>query len=279
MQQNPLLCIICGYARSGTTLVAELIRQHPQIDGRFECGFLLVETISDFIDLEPYASNLKNAWGLTQESLVHICQAPSWQMAYQRLLECSNIPDKSVRIYDKTPLYLRHLATIMEKVDVPCICVVRDPRALYWSQIKRDDISLEDFCHYYVTHGEAWRAACELFPDRTLLMRHELLCTEPKREGKRIFDFLGLEFQKDYLSLPNTGYLYVQRGGITDEVVSEYQANLSLSQQEYLISNTEEFSYWHWHGREKHLALFTDWAVRSSRWGWTRIRKRLGFLR
>ena len=32
-------CLICGYEMSGTTVLSELIRHHPAIDGRFEIGF------------------------------------------------------------------------------------------------------------------------------------------------------------------------------------------------------------------------------------------------
>lgn len=272
LKQSPLLCIICGCARSGTTLVSELLRQHPAVDGRFECGFLLVETMSDFMSLEPYVSHLKGGWGLTQESFAYICQASSWQMAYQRLIERSNLPDKSVRIYDKTPLYLRHLKTVMAKVEVPCICVVRDPRALYWSQTKRDERSLEHFCRDYVTNGKAWRAARNLFPERILLVRHELLCVEPESEARRIFGFLGLDFHADYLSLPNTRYPYVQRGGITDDVVLEYRSHLTLDQQEYLVRNTSEFSCWHWHGEDSQRVPPTDQVAPSPRWTPTRMR-------
>jgi hypothetical protein len=127
VQDNPLLCIICGYECSGTTLVSELVRQHPGVDGRFECGFLLVEKMTEFIDLEPYASNLKRDWGVTQESLEYICQAPTWLDAYCRLRERAAIPSRNVQLYDKTPLYLRDLQAVLGKADVPSAKPARLP--------------------------------------------------------------------------------------------------------------------------------------------------------
>lgn len=33
--------VVYGYERGGTSLIAELLRQHPALDGGFEGGFLL----------------------------------------------------------------------------------------------------------------------------------------------------------------------------------------------------------------------------------------------
>jgi len=285
MFEKPLYCIVCGFERGGTTLIAELIRQHPKVDGRFEGGFLLAETIADFVDLEPYASNVKRFWHISQESLEYICQAPSWQNAYKRLIERSDIPNKSVSVYDKTPKYMQLLKTILKKVHVPAVCVVRDPRALYWSHQKRwqNDggnsdrktkdhrnnqkrsvllgavirlkrylrhrhiLSLaENFSRYYVNYGKGWRDAQDSFGDRILLVQHEQLCTNPLKETKRIFDFLGLAFEDEYVYLPQTDNPYVARGGISVDVVREYQSGLPRRFQNELLEKTKEFSFWHW---------------------------------
>ena len=285
MSENPVICLVCGYERGGTTLVSELIRQNPEVDGRFECGFLLVEEIADFLDLHPYARNIKIAWGLSQEDLEYICAADSYLIAYQRLLERSNIPNKQNRIYDKTPRYMRYLTTAMEKIDVPVVCVVRDPRALYWSAQKHWDQErllikkynrvfvsltdetrprwlhnlaqryfqhqsywnrLNDFCTYYANYAEEWRKANERFPGKILLVQHEKVCTDPKTETQRIYDFLGLEFREGYLALPNKPDQYVDRGGILPNVVHEYRTGLSHRAEKYLLRNTQEYAQWHW---------------------------------
>jgi hypothetical protein len=283
---DPLFCLVCGFERGGTTLVAELIRQHPEIDGRFECGFLLADKMADYVDLEIYVRNLKAGWGLSQESFEYIVQSPTHRTAYQRLVKYSNLPDKNIRIYDKTPRYMRHLPNVLKKVDVPCICVVRDPRALYWSQRKhfdhdellhqeyehvyhtltrfsrvpvinwlsrkylerqREKVWLERFCGYFLRYGNAWKTANDLFPGRILLVSHDNLCTHPKGETQRIYDFLGLAFEDEYIKLPTTPDPYVDRGGIIPDLIYEYRKGLSKTDQDTLIDRTKEFAEWHWH--------------------------------
>lgn len=279
-----LFCVVCGFERGGTTLVAELIRQYPDVDGRFECGFLLVDRLSDFAALEPFASNLKAGWGLSAEDFEYILQAPSHRAAYQRLRERSNLPNKNVRIYDKTPRYMLHLPSVLKKTEAPCVCVVRDPRALYWSQQKyfdrerihgryeyiarflmryvspallrqllerhlekrRAKLWLRGFCINYLQYAAAWKAANQMFPGRILLISHEKLCLSPLEETQKIYDFLGLEFKAAYLDFRKTPDPYVNRGGIRADLIHEYRQGLSSRDQNYLLKHTKAFSAWHW---------------------------------
>ena len=245
INQDPLYCIICGFERSGTTLVAELLRQHPKIDGRFECGFLLAENPAHFLVFENYVNNLK-FWGITKENIVHICQAETWAEAYRRLLERSNILNKSVWLYDKTPRYMLYLNKVMAKVEVPCIATVRDPRAVYWSHQKRIETDLKGFCDFYLGYGRAWKDALERYPDRLLLVRHEQFCTEPECESRRIYDFLGLEFRPEYILLAESTNPYVNRGGIAAETIHEYRGNITAEAEDYILEQTAEFACWHW---------------------------------
>ena len=45
---NPLFALVCGFEHSGTTLVSEILRQHPQLDSGFEGGFLLNNEAKEF---------------------------------------------------------------------------------------------------------------------------------------------------------------------------------------------------------------------------------------
>lgn len=248
INENPLYCIICGFERSGTTVVAELLRQHPKMDGRFECGFLLAKNPADFLGFEGYVKNLE-FWGVTEEDITYICQAETWAEAYRRLLERSNIPDKSVWFYNKTPRYMLYLDKVMSKVEVPCMITVRDPRAVYWSNQKRIETDLKEFCDYYLGYARAWKTATEHYADRLLLVRHENLCKEPESESRRIYDFLGLEFYPEYILLKESAYntyIYRSSSGITPETIHEYRGNITVEVEKYIIEKTAEFSCWHW---------------------------------
>jgi len=245
IDENPLYCIICGFERSGTTVVAELLRQHPKIDGRFECGFLLAKNPADFLYFEGYVKNLE-FWGVTREDIAYICQAENWAEAYRRLLERSNI---NVWLYDKTPRYMPYLRMVMAKVEVPCITTVRDPRAVYWSYKKRIETDLKEFCDSYIWYARAWKTTVEQYPERLLLVRHEQLCTEPVRESRRIYDFLGLEFRPEYILLQESAYntyIYRSGGGISPETIHEYRGNITAEVEDYILEQTSEFACWHW---------------------------------
>ena len=75
-------------------------------------------------------------WKVSDADLREICAAPTFQEAYQELLERSDLPDKSVRIYDKMLRYMELLSDVMQRCSVPAIVVVRDPRAIFWSRHK-----------------------------------------------------------------------------------------------------------------------------------------------
>lgn len=273
-QKKVLHCIVCGFERGGTTLVAELIRQHPQMDGRFEGGLLLVDTPRDFLSLQPYARNMKRFWGLSDDDLHYTCHASSWEEAYHRLRERSNLPDKNVALYDKTPAYMRHLDKVLAKVDVPCVCVVRDPRAIFWSYIKHlnEDNVTDSFIKrvlgpdiynkvlainmrlrirkwvemVYIPYALGLTKAKELFKDRILVVQHERLCLDPVGETRKIYDFLGLSFHEEVVNLTQTTNPYVARGGIIKSVVKEYQGHLTPIEQFFLLRLTAQFKHWHW---------------------------------
>lgn len=249
-ESSPLYCLICGYERSGTTVVAELLRQYPHIDGRFECGFLLSAVPLEFLGLEPYASNLKIAWGFDENSLNYICQAESWPQVYQRLLAESNIPSKNSFIYDKTPRYMRYLRDVLRKTVVPCIVVVKDPRAVYWSQYKREPFEVNQFCHYFLNYANEYNEALKLYSERILLVQYEELCINPLHEAKRIYDFLGFEFSDEYILLQREGDPYVAQGGINSAAILEYKDNVSKEDQEFILEQTKQFSCWHWNGQK-----------------------------
>lgn len=215
----------------------------------------------------------------------YIYQAETYTDAYTRLLARSNLPDKTVKIYDKTPRYMKYLPQVMEKVDVPVVCVVRDPRGVYWSAQKhwdstkmelgrskkiyewliaankpvwlrtisqryferrRDLIKMDAFCEYYQTYGRAYRQAAERFGDRILLVQYDALCARPVEETRRIYEFLGLAFDEIYLTFPERPDQYVDRGGIRAELALEYRAHIGRRDQMRILRNTKEFSEWHW---------------------------------
>lgn len=249
--------LICGYERGGTTPVSEILRQHPRLVAGFEGGFLLADEPSEFPSVEPYYLNAKRGWNLDDQDMEYICGVNSWTVLYERLREryLEKLDDVSsqARIFDKTPKYLEVLPAVLAKMPhVPCVVVVRDPRALLWSWIKRegpDDFSpahLEGLCARYRSYGQGYRSALEAgFADRLLLVHYESLSLAPERESRRFFDFVGLDYEPEYLSF-DPAFPNVRGTTISADYISEYAQHLPAEVQERILELTVEFEDWWW---------------------------------
>ncbi|MEI2422495.1 hypothetical protein V6O07_19615, partial [Arthrospira platensis SPKY2] len=76
---KPLAALVCGFERGGTTLISEIIRQHPLLDSGFECGFLLGKDPAEFTSIQPYCNMLKAGWGVNDSDLNnYICESETW---------------------------------------------------------------------------------------------------------------------------------------------------------------------------------------------------------
>lgn len=261
---NPVLAaIVCGFEGGGTTMLSEILRQHPNLSSGFEGGVLLAESPSKFLTIEPYYSNLRELWSLSNEDMLYIFSANNWLEVYERLRNRSPvIKDKSAYLFDKTPRYMAYLPEILEKVcNVPCIVLVRDPRAILWTRTKRTyenappELSIEkwaeqereDTIHAYLAHAEGWERAIQSgFESRILLVQYEHLCINQEVEAKKIFDFLGFDFEKSYLSFRNKDPRYHPCRGedVSIHYLTEYKENLSNESCEKILFMTQKFQDW-----------------------------------
>jgi hypothetical protein len=253
---KPLAAIVCGYEHGGTTLVNQILKQHPQLDSGFESGFLLVENIAEFLYYEPYHGLIRDAWGLVEPEVKYICSAEKWPEVYKRLLDKSRlIKNKDVFLFDKTPKYMQHLSNVLKKIpDVPCIVIVRDPRAVFSSWMKRwakEPNLLGKFCERYVSYGRGWKSAIENgYGDRILLVQYEDLCLNPHTEAEKIFNFLGFDFDQSYLNFGTSQKIkfgHVYGTTISAKHLTEYQQHLDEKMCEFILLKTAEFKDWHWH--------------------------------
>jgi hypothetical protein len=240
-----LKCLIAGFIHSGTTMLSELIRQHPEIDGRFEIGFLATPTWDEYKQTFYY-TNLKKAWKITNEDFDYIT-ASTLPDAYARLLERSEIQNKSVKIYDKLPDYLRNLDLVMKRVNVPCIVLVRDPRSIYWSHKKRwpKKVTLEGVANNYRKGIEGLDRALQLFSERILVVQYENFCTNIRLESKKVYDFLDLEFKDDYIDMDieeiNQNNVY---GTISTKYMLDFRDKISKRDEKFLLTNTPDRCHW-----------------------------------
>ena len=249
-----LISLVCGYERDGTTVVSEILRQHPELGSGFEGGFLLCSEPREFISLEPYARSLQISWGVSDESLKYICDTSDWAEVYARLLETSTKVDSRL-IYDKTPRYMECLADVLGRIEnVPVIVIVRDPRSVLYSWAKRSNAPVEHWVENNLKHAilryrkyaRGFRSALESeHKDRVLRIQYEELCTDPIREAGKIFHFIGMTFDKSYLSFPNP-QKSIHKKKIAEEYIYEYKPFINEKACQTIRAGLSDSVDWFW---------------------------------
>ncbi|TGD74889.1 sulfotransferase [Mangrovimicrobium sediminis] len=262
MQANPSLAplraIVCGYEKSGTTLINEILRRHPRLDSGHEVGVLLADSPRQFHGKQPYYAFFKQTWKVTDEQMQEICDTDAWGEFYARARMISPlITDKTVELFDKTPVYMLHLREVLAKVPgIPCVVNVRDPRALMLSWANwsghRDapgewiEANFEYCENRFLSYARGYRDALADHSDRILLNRFEPLCLEPQIQLENIFNFFGLEFSSDYLTFESEHFVYGTT--VSQDYLAPYRQALTPALCQRILQATREFGEWHYHG-------------------------------
>lgn len=262
MQQTtslePLRAIVCGYEKSGTTLINEILRRHPRLDSGHEVGVLLADSPRQFSRKQPYFAFFKQTWKLSQEQVQEICDTDDWGEFYRRARQISPlITDKTVYLFDKTPAYMLHLSDVLAKVpNIPCLVNVRDPRSLMlswanWSGGRENPGEwIEQKFSYcenrFLSYARGYRDALATHGDRILLNRFELLCLDPKSHLEKIFRFFDFEFSDDYMTFQSDHF--VQGNTVSRDYLYPYQHAIKPFLCDRILEATAEFEDWHFHG-------------------------------
>jgi hypothetical protein len=254
---SPLKAIVCGFEKSGTTLLNEILRSHPDLDSGFECGFLLGDSPRDFHTIKPYHAYFKKTWELSREDMQYIFDTDCWDQCYLRARERSPvIKNKSCGIFDKTPIYMLHLDSVLKKApNVPCIVNVRDPRALMlswanWSGHKQDaeqwiNRNFEENCQRYLSYADGFSEALISHSERIMLNQFETMCLQPEQQLSVIFQFIGLDFKNEYLAFDSKHFVY--GNSVSREYLYPYRGVLSEGLCQRILLGTERYSQWHFH--------------------------------
>ena len=254
----PLHGLVCGFEKSGTTLINEILRRHPRLDSGFEGGFLLADSPREFRHFQPYFAFFRKTWDLTREDVLYICDTEDWGECYRRARERSPvIIDKQSLIFDKTPIYMQHLSAVLDKVPgIPCIVNVRDPRALFlswanWSGYRDDpeawlQANFDDNVQRFLSYAQGYQGAIEAHEGRLLLTRFEELCAKPETGFATLFRFFGVDFRPEYLAFTSRHFVYGNQ--VSTEYLYPYRGVLSEALCQRILDATADFSQWHFHG-------------------------------
>jgi hypothetical protein len=245
----PLFCLIAGFERGGTTLLLNILKQHPNLDAGFEGGLLLAKSPKDFINKDPYFTMLHRGWKINKEYLIQaLSNSPEWMDAYRNIINLSSIlKNKNVQIIDKTPKYLENLPQITKKVpQIPCIVIVRDPRSVIWSWAKRMDssINIKKSCERYLRYYCGWKNTIN--KNRIYLIKYESLCLNPEAEIQKLFNFLKLDYSTNYLKIVYNKNISIHGNQVNTNFIDEYKRFLTQQTTNNIIKLTEQAADWHW---------------------------------
>lgn len=209
--------LIFGSGRSGTTLVREILNRHSKVNVLPETGFydrlwaarrwLGPVRCKDcwvrwlyYILYESYDPEMKNyqdAFSALVEEFSRKAPERPADM-FIRVTQTLGMQKGKSIVGEKTPRHVLYAGTIFEQIPESLgILVVRDPRAVVASMVKRGDLA-----------DEVWKAAVEwrLSSDRSqeliakyrrriLVVSYEQLVLKPRDEITRLCRFLGIDIE------------------------------------------------------------------------------------
>ena len=194
---RPAPVFVCGLFRSGSTLVEQILGAHSRVEAGGELD--LIPTLAARID--PYPEAAADADPDAVES---------WRNEYLRGLPAS-LGDHLVT--DKRPDNFLHIGLI--KTLFPQAKIVHTRRnpadnllSLYFLHLDPGmayALDLEDAAHWhreYVRLMGHWKA---LYPDDILDVDYDELVREPRPVIAGLFDFLGLEWEDEWLDFHRHG--------------------------------------------------------------------------
>ena len=230
-------CFIAGQAKSGTTLLAALLDNHPELlvlpeetayfptvltkyaprGRRAQFDYLTRESRSnvlfgghsvrgkrDYADF-PRAEFLENF----ERAAFDRIESDLLVQMIEAYAAVSNIPlDRIKRWIEKTPANRDHVSAIISRFPgAKLLVTMRDPRAILAAQIAiTEKRARKDFSIYYVVAH--WRVAAKLVGRilhgeiSGLAVRYEDLVTDPSTTMKQVCDYLEVAFEPEIVLRP-----------------------------------------------------------------------------
>jgi hypothetical protein len=260
-------CFIAGQAKSGTTLLAALLDNHPELlvlpeetayfptvltkyaprGRRAQFDYLTRESRSNVLFAGPSVRGKRDYADFPREKFLKAFERAAFDPAkidndllalmaesYAATLGIS--VDRIKRWIEKTPANRNHIAAILSRFSSAKVLVtMRDPRAILAAQIAiTEKRARKDFSIYYVIAH--WRVAAKLVR-RVLhreiggiVVRYEDLATDPSTTMKKVCDYLEIAFDPEIVLKPTK----VGRG---------WSGN-SAAQTDFLQISSEPVSRW-----------------------------------
>ncbi|MCG8652793.1 MAG: sulfotransferase [Pirellulales bacterium] len=202
---------IVGMPRSGTTLVEQILSNHPRVFGAGELNDIsdLANSLSRRLGTTGrYPQNARKLDGKTARWL-----AEEYLNRLQRLVErdaCESLRQEVDRVTDKMPTNFRHLgfiaklfprARIVHLQRNPLdVCVSCFKQNLAWPFCDLDAVA--DYIGEYRRMMEHWE---NVLPNKIFHLRYEDLVQDASAETRHLFEYCGLSWDAAYLEFQQSG--------------------------------------------------------------------------
>ena len=210
--------VILGVARSGTSLLREMLNHHSELAIPHESYFLmpLWERFRAGRDLEKLLADLAfpvqlRQWGVEPDAVrARIPRTADFPDVIRAVYECYAESRGKRRFGDKTPLYLLHLELLEHAFSRPVyVHIIRDVRdaALSFAGMRGEYLrgwmfpaSMAEFaCRWRREVDRGRTFGSSIGPDRYVELRYEDLVLEPERRLREICPRIGLTFEDSML--------------------------------------------------------------------------------
>lgn len=203
-EASKLSVIVTGFEHSGTTMLAQLIKSSPGLFGGFECGILNRVKSPIFYDwlLWPMQDDL---WGLNSESRDLVINAKCPAEAYHRLQRYSPLfhftPNQNSTIVDKNPGYLVELVKVMDQTPGIPVVIAQKSLSSQIASYKQRGMTDDEINSKISGLSNTIDEAMKKYPGRIYIANTTRWHEYPNEVMGGVFDFLGLEWRSEYLSM------------------------------------------------------------------------------
>lgn len=209
--------VVLGVARSGTTLLREMLNHHSDLAIPSE-SYFLIALWDRFLhgDLEKLLADLAYAtqvreWGVDPDAVrARLPGTADFPDVIRAVYECFAESRGKRRFGDKTPLYMLHLELLEHAFSRPVyVHIIRDVRdaALSYAAMPAGHpwgwlypAGVADFaCRWRRQVERARKFGSSVGPDRYVELRYEDLVLEPERRLHEVCARIGLTFEDSML--------------------------------------------------------------------------------
>lgn len=197
---------VVGMPRTGTTLVERILTNHSKVTSAGE--------LQNFGLLFKQFSQSQSNRVLDETTIAASSNINFAELGQAYLKSTRHLVKGKQKFVDKMPFNVLYTGFILQALpNAKIICLDRNPLDTILSNFKQ--LFSVDQSYYHYAYDLTW--CCEFYllfrelihfwqqqyPDNFYLLNYEKLVTAPQAEAKKLFQFVGLDWQAHYINIAN----------------------------------------------------------------------------